>query len=346
MQQFCQYGSVRGATGNRRPYRDRRAMKSNVLLVGLGQIGMGYDLRLDPEKYIYSHARAFSQHSAFSLVGGIDPNINRRKVFEETYGYPTFSTIEAALVTVQPDLVVIAAPTESHCKLVLELLSLAHPRVILCEKPLAYDLSEAKSMIQMCAANHVKLYVNYMRRSDIGVIEIKRRIVEGEFSTPIKGVAWYSKGFLHNGSHLFNLLEYWLGPPVSTSVLNHGRSFAQSDQEPDVLVKFKLGTVIFLAAWEEAFSHYEIELLSPAGRLRYEHGGRSLRWQGIEPDPLVTGYRTLSSKEDEIVTGMSRSQYNVAEQLALALDGRGAHLCDGLEAYRTLQEMKNAIERT
>ena len=22
MQQFCQYGSVRGATGNRRPYRD------------------------------------------------------------------------------------------------------------------------------------------------------------------------------------------------------------------------------------------------------------------------------------------------------------------------------------
>ena len=23
MQQFCQYGSVRGATGNRRPYRDK-----------------------------------------------------------------------------------------------------------------------------------------------------------------------------------------------------------------------------------------------------------------------------------------------------------------------------------
>ena len=27
MQQFCQYGSVRGATGNRRPYRDVRQHK-------------------------------------------------------------------------------------------------------------------------------------------------------------------------------------------------------------------------------------------------------------------------------------------------------------------------------
>ena len=32
MQQFCQYGSVRGATGNRRPYRDRLEAGDEELL--------------------------------------------------------------------------------------------------------------------------------------------------------------------------------------------------------------------------------------------------------------------------------------------------------------------------
>ena len=31
MQQFCQYGSVRGATGNRRPYRDISYPHSRIL---------------------------------------------------------------------------------------------------------------------------------------------------------------------------------------------------------------------------------------------------------------------------------------------------------------------------
>ena len=31
MQQFCQYGSVRGATGNRRPYRDISYIRTGLL---------------------------------------------------------------------------------------------------------------------------------------------------------------------------------------------------------------------------------------------------------------------------------------------------------------------------
>jgi hypothetical protein len=31
MQQFCPYGSVRGASGNRRPYRDKAAISVEML---------------------------------------------------------------------------------------------------------------------------------------------------------------------------------------------------------------------------------------------------------------------------------------------------------------------------
>ena len=95
-----------------------------------------------------------------------------------------------------------------HSLTLKEVLAHSTPKLILCEKPLAYDLDEAGEMVEACESAGVKLFVNYMRRADPGAIEIKARIESGQIATPIKGVAWYSKGFLHNGSHFFNLLEF------------------------------------------------------------------------------------------------------------------------------------------
>ena len=47
-------------------------MSFSVLIVGLGQIGMGYDLHHDVNNQIYTHARAFSQHPDFYLIGAVD----------------------------------------------------------------------------------------------------------------------------------------------------------------------------------------------------------------------------------------------------------------------------------
>ena len=38
MQQFCQYGSVRGATGNRRPYRDNSYPPSYIYPKGMARM--------------------------------------------------------------------------------------------------------------------------------------------------------------------------------------------------------------------------------------------------------------------------------------------------------------------
>lgn len=317
-----------------------------VLIVGLGQIGMGYDLHLEPNGHVYSHARAFSQHPRFRLIGGVDPDEQQRQIFTRTYGCPAYGDVETALERHQPDLFIIAVPTQFHNQALQRALERSHPKIILCEKPLSYDLQEARSMVQACAAKGVMLYVNYMRRSDPGVIEIKRRIVNNEFGAPIKGIAWYSKGFFHNGSHLFNLLEYWLGPMKGSVVLNRGRLWNDTDPEPDIQITFERGNVVFLAAWEEAFSHYTVELLSPNGRLRYEQGGELIHWQPVQPDPHFQGYNVLSAKPEIIGSGMNRYQWHVAEQLARALDGQEAQLCGGADALQTLESMQQIIKQT
>lgn len=319
-------------------------MKVSTLIVGLGQIGMGYDLHLDPIAHVYSHARAFSRHPRFRLIAGVDTDEQLCQIFTRTYGEPAYIELDAALAHHQPDMVVIAAPTRFHGHILQRVLERAQPKIILCEKPLSFDLQEARSIVRACNDRGIGLYVNYMRLSDPGVVEIGRRLNAGEISAPIKGVAWYSKGFLHNGSHLFNLLERWLGSMQNSTVLNRGRLWEGSDPEPDVHVSFERGNITFLAAWEEAFSHYAVELLSPSGRLRYERGGELIQWQSAQPDPYFKGYTVLSVEPETIGSGMERYQWHVAEQLAKMLDGQKAHLCNGADALRTLENMKQILE--
>lgn len=318
-------------------------MPEKSLIIGLGQIGMGYDLAHDPENAVYSHARAFSLHPAFELLGAVDPSEAQRSLFERCYGQQTYPDTESALKAKTASVVVIASPTVKHCEVLDTVLSYSKPKAILCEKPLAYDLAEARQMVGACESAGVRLFVNYMRRSDPGAIAVKRRIESSAMAAPIKGNAWYSKGFLHNGSHFFNLLEFWLGAFVKAKLLDSGRLWDNQDPEPDVQVEFERGKVVFQSAWEEAFSHYTIELLSSSGRLRYEQGGKHIAWQSTYSDPAFSGYRILQETPEMIASGMNRYQYHVADQLADALVDKPHSLCTGRQALATLEAMQQII---
>jgi predicted dehydrogenase len=320
-------------------------MTEKVLIIGLGQIGMGYDLTLPPEDAVYSHARAFSLHSGFRIACGVDPSPSHRALFEQHYRCSAYADLESALVEHMVSVVVIASPTVDHAKTLSKVLSLATPVAILCEKPLAYDLAEARRMLEECEAVGVSLFVNYIRRADPGAIVIKERIDAAQIAQPIKGVVWYSKGFLHNGSHFFNLLEFWLGSFKRAKILDPGRLWEGRDPEPDVQVEFDRGTVVFQAAWEEAFSHYTIELLSPSGRLKYEQGGESITWQATQRDSKIVGYQVLSVVPEIIPNGMNRYQWNVVSQLAEALAGNTHNLCTGRQALNTLEAMYQIINQ-
>ncbi|WP_317204576.1 Gfo/Idh/MocA family oxidoreductase [Janthinobacterium sp.] len=319
-------------------------MTYRVLIVGLGQIGLGYDLGGAPAEQVYSHARAVSRHPAFTLVGGVDGAPRQRALLSEHYGCPAYADLAEALARQEIDVLIIAAPTAQHGAILRQALELARPRLVLCEKPLAYELAEARAMEALCRERGVALYVNYMRRADAAVVEVRRRIESGAIAGPLKGVCWYSKGFQHNGSHFFNLLEYWLGPMRSAQVIAAGRLWDGVDAEPDARVVFGAGGVLFLAAREEAFSHYTIELLAANGRLRYEQGGRRVEWQAAVAGALP-GYTVLSPEAELLPDGMARYQWHVAEQMAAALGGAAAQLCSGAEALATLESMHTITEQ-
>ncbi|MDB9998315.1 Gfo/Idh/MocA family oxidoreductase [Alphaproteobacteria bacterium] len=318
-------------------------MLEKCLVIGLGKIGMGYDLNLDPTVAIFSHARAISLHPYFELVGAVDSSNLQRSIFEKHYNCPAFDDISAAIMALRPTVVIIASPTETHANILNQVLSQEKPKVIMCEKPLAYDLVEARQMVDACDEEGVNLFVNYPRRSDPGIIEVKRRINKNKICLPIKGIAWYSKGFLHNGSHYFNLLEFWLGKFIGFKLIDSGRLCDGIDSQPNVEIYYDDGSVVFISAWKEPFSHSSLELLSQSGRLSYERNGTSIEWQSVVPDPSFAGDNILDPSIEIIDDGSKQYQWHVLNQLAEIFKGNYNSLCTGHQALITLQSMHEII---
>jgi predicted dehydrogenase len=320
-------------------------MAESCVIIGLGQIGMGYDFDLTGESAIYTHARAIALHPEFRLAGAVDVSPRERARFEECYGVPAFDQIELALRQLQPNVVVIATPSESHGAILGNVIRACRPKLILCEKPLANKLDEARGMVELCEMAGIELLVNYIRRTDPGVVEIKRRIDSGDINTPVKVNAWYSKGILNNGSHILNLLELWLGDVSSANIINPGRLWDDGDPEPDIKLKFDFGTVVMRAAWEEDFSHYGIELLSRSGRLRYDRGGEDIKWQGVYMDPQFKGHRIITDNPETIANGMKIYQWHVYDQISNYLAGAANTICTGQQALKTIETIDSIIKQ-
>jgi predicted dehydrogenase len=317
-------------------------MSYSCLLVGLGQISMGYDLSLDSEFEIYTHARAISIHPEFELVGAVDPISAKREIFTKNFKLPAFDNLTEALHNTSPSIIIIASPTIFHLELVSEVLKLCKPEIILCEKPLAYEIKDARKIVELCKNAKVKLFVNYIRRSDPGAIEIKKRL-RGQ--KDVKGVAWYSKGFIHNGSHLFNLLEFWLGEYQNSTIVNSGRIWQEMDYEPDVSINFENGTVLFLSAMEEKFSFYTIELIGNWGRLNYQQGGEYITWQDTLVKNNFEDYKFLNITPEIISNRMKFYQLSVFEQLAYEMKNMKTTLCTGEEALLTSEAIHTIIKQ-
>lgn len=315
-------------------------MVKSVLIVGLGQIGMMYDYPDIKSATVFSHAKAFFLHEKFNLIGAVDFDPTRASLFEKIFRKPGFENLHHALDETSPEVVVIATPTDTHHDILNLVLAYGSVKYILCEKPLAFELEDGDAMVAKCKKRGVKLYVNYMRRTDPGVGEIRKRLLDGRIGSPIKGFCWYSKGLLNNGSHFFNLLEYWLGRPLNHRVIEHNRFWDGKDPELDFFVTYERGSVVFRSVWEEAFSHYTIELLSPSGRLRYEKGGADIIWQGLSVDAYLPGYKILQEDSERIFNGMDKYQWHAVDCLSKEIDGFESTLCTGEEALHTLRYLK------
>ncbi|MBW0434110.1 Gfo/Idh/MocA family oxidoreductase [Leptospira yasudae] len=312
-------------------------MRYRTFLIGLGQIGMGYDYEKDSKDFRITHCSAIFNHPDFEMVGSFDSLESVRVKFENKYKAVAYSKLEEGLLQTQPDFIVIATPTMEHLESVRLSLEYASPSFILCEKPISYSKVEADEILKLCSSKNVRLFVNYQRRYFPSAKEIKEQLEQIGPNGFIKGICWYSKGLFHNGTHFLDLLRYWLGPIRSGSVIHKNRFWDNKDPEPDVYFEFDKGGVFFLSSREEDYSHYAIELVTSEGKLSYLKGGEEIFWESKVSDPLYPGFTTLNDLKKYFSNDSNYSQHHVLTELSKAMNGKESQCCDANESIEIIQ---------
>lgn len=311
-----------------------------AILVGLGNIGMQYDIN-EPQNIIITHARALKKLEGIKFIGAVDSECSKVKTFEKYYGIQTYTDIGKAVKDTSPELIVIALPTHLHHETIRKVCEYRTTKYILCEKPMGLNYSEAKKITNMCEEHDIKLWVNYIRRCDKATKEIKE-IIDNEWSKKnIKGVCWYTNGLRNNGFHFIDLCEYWLGEIKQIQRIGEQRQ-VNNHQDQDCYIEFEKGNMIFRYAWEEAFTHYSIELISPFGRIFYGQGGEKVQIQQLVENERYNNEVNLGEPK-EIENSMIKYQKYIYEQLQKEISGKEQILCSGRKAVSYHWHIENMI---
>jgi len=322
-------------------------MKHSVVIVGLGNIGMLYDINLPKKENVLTHCNAFSQHPDFELIGAVETNSELRSLFEKEYKLPSSKDVESFLADNQlsPDLYVIANSTENHLNAIEQITAVSNPVGILCEKPLAYNVDEALEICKLCEEKKIKIFLNFIRRADPGILELKHRIDTNQIEGPFKLVTWYSKGIIHNGSHFIDLFDFLFGSVNSFKIINSG-SKTDKDAEPDFLLEYNSAKIFFTAVDANNFSLHKFELVAKNGCLSYQGNGDMI-WKIAEPKKQAHGNIPLSDKDEIILGDMQKYQYNVLTKLTNALNNNDDNcLCDGEAGLKNITILNKIISST
>lgn len=185
-------------------------MKIKTLVVGLGKIGMGYDLN-KKNKQILSHCSSVINNKKFKLVAGVDKDKNKKIPFELSYGNLFFDNLKFALLKTSPSFVIISSSTNNHLEIVKKISHLNYKnrnkvKFILIEKPMGMNFFQAQKIVSYCKESKIKLLVNYFRnynKSFVNMIQNNNNYTYGKII--------YSGGMINNGSHFLCLFLLLFG---------------------------------------------------------------------------------------------------------------------------------------
>lgn len=130
-----------------------------------------------------NHVRVYAELPNVELVCIADPQSDL-SFFEKKYKAKTYTDYKKMLDEEELDLVTVATPTITHKDVALDVMGRGIH--LLLEKPIADSAEEADEIIAAAEKNGVKLMVGHLERFNPAVIELKRRIQEGELGKVYK----------------------------------------------------------------------------------------------------------------------------------------------------------------
>ena len=181
---------------------------------------------------VWMFGPALASQEGVQACAWMDPNEEAARAAADQYGGQAFTEYVDLLNHPGLDAVLIASPTWMHMPQTVAAAQAG--KHVLCEKPMAPTLSEARTMIQACQESGVLLMLGFMKRFTPAFQAVRDMIASGElgevfeircdwswpqyFQEPwrdsLRGLGGL---FQDHGSHTLDLCRWWVGDIATVS---------------------------------------------------------------------------------------------------------------------------------
>ncbi|WP_461248153.1 Gfo/Idh/MocA family protein [Treponema sp. R6D11] len=186
--------------------------KLKAAVIGLGRIASLLEEDALREKPC-THAGAISANEDCVLAAGCDIDEERRNLFAQKWKVPVYEDAAEMIRVQKPDIVSIATHPDSHyryCRLAAE----SGVHVVICEKPLADNIREARKITRL-AEKGIVVITNHERRYSQDYIEAKAVLEEEKLGRLLAVRACLYMGkttrlvdqLWHDGTHLADAIK-------------------------------------------------------------------------------------------------------------------------------------------
>jgi len=216
----------------------------NCVIIGCGNIAGNYDKKI-PKKITYTHAGSYKILNRTNLIAVCD---NKKEIllnFKKKWKVKSIYTdYKKMLKNEKVDIVSICTPTNTHFKILKNVIKFKSVKAIFLEKPSTFKAKETKKIIH---ESKQIISVNYFRRWNNSFYEFKKNIIEKNLLKIKKIQINYTKGLYVAASHQVDLMRFFFGEPKKFEVIKKYKKINN-----DLGVDFKL---IFNSNIEVFFNH-------------------------------------------------------------------------------------------
>jgi len=301
----------------------------NALIIGAGKIASEFD-SIKSES-ILTHAHAYTKHSDFNLLGFYDIDKEKARLAAKKWNCDCFEDID---LIKSVDVVSICTPDNIHLESIKQAIKF-NPKLIFLEKPITNNLDDIPYILDI--SKTIPISVNYSRRYVPEFQNLAQRISVGEFGAFLCGSGYYGKGFIHNGSHMIDLLRLLIGNVESVNKISEIKDFYQNDPSIDIDVFFKNNARVSMHAVDcNNFTVFELDLFFEKSRIRILDSGFKVEVYNVVEDKIFEGYRKLQKVED-FSTQLNSAMFNAIDNISNFLNKKEKLLCDVYDGYEAIR---------
>ena len=221
--------------------------------------------------FAQNHLHAWSQNSDVELVATCDVDFEKAKAAAATFGGRAYNNAEELFANEELDFVDIATTPPTH-KIMVELAA-AHNVAAICQKPLAWQMSDAKAMVKAMADKNLPFMVHENFRFQTPMRKIKEIIDSGAIGRPFFGricfrtahdvysaQSWLVESermiIVDVAVHLFDLARYFIGEPKTIFTSAHRvNPIIKGEDSATILMHMEDATCIVDASYETKSDH-------------------------------------------------------------------------------------------